>query len=145
MTKIILKTTILATAAALAFGFVFTSCKDDEVDADPTVITITGISSSYNGKDVLLWIFPPERAGDESIANIAMADGKVSNGQFLASCVKQGDSKNWHETGEYCILINFSFNQPGWEKHWYTTGSTPQKYNITSLSETIPFSKFKKL
>ncbi|MDR0539633.1 MAG: hypothetical protein LBG74_03915 [Spirochaetaceae bacterium] len=78
------------------------------------------------------------------IANIAMAEGIVSNGRFSGNCVKQGDLQNWHETGKYCILINFSFGEPGWEKWWYTTGSAPEKYSITGLSETIPFSKFKK-
>ena len=146
MAKNVLKFMIIL----LVSSVIFSSCdlfapKEEEKEVDPVVITVTGYPGKPNGSyNNITYMF--------SIYNNIKTDMPLAQGTGKAgssfNVTLKNDGKNWQGTGSFQIELDFDYGQ-GWragDAYIYTNGGTdisnPQKFDISSLAETVAFSKF---
>jgi hypothetical protein len=125
---------------ALVIAFSFAACDDGSgggllgSGGGDTKITITGIPAGITtaSMDII----------DEGGSYIGEGTGSVSGTSVTYSLKKRGTFSSWNGRGPYYLHLGLNiWSGGGWYN--YTNGSgSEQTYNISSATNTIPFSKF---
>jgi|TergutMp193P3_1026864.scaffolds.fasta_scaffold85487_2 hypothetical protein len=114
-------------------------------------LTITGIDAAANETTADVMLF----SNLQSLAVEVCGEGVITDGKLEAGLYyfdKNGDKKNWNETGQYSIVL--LFKKDGVKTiYLYTAGApvsipwnaTTARWNIQSEESNIPFDMFKKI
>jgi hypothetical protein len=138
----------------LAFGMSVVGCDDslDENDGGKS-ITVTGITGKTG--DAMIMAFS---SMDEN-GIVAMGMGKISSGSVSFSLIKDERMNPFTGSGSYFLMLQFDVDDSQYVysngKTWAELGITGSsedevfsklpKYNISSATSTIPFSKFNEI
>jgi hypothetical protein len=140
----------------LTIGIVAVGCENNTSPNtnDPKSIKITGITSTYRGREAGVQIFNAPEFGGDSVAREVYHSAQIDTGGTLLVDLKVSDGWDatdtpWKGSGQYyiCLIIASSTgwsDDGGGDNHffWLAKDGENAKYDIQNAVTTLDFSQF---